>query len=262
MLGIPNRSRQVRRAGVTLVELLVVSSIIGMLASFMLPSLKRVREQARRTMCLSNLKHHAVGLFSYAEFSREYGPPIMMPLSGQSNRSFIQRSRPNGTVLQHLGYLWPDYVSDAPVFRCPSAKTLDAGGTIDRLGQPNPVPVAGNYTYAVHIPALQSPRLGAARHLAIVSDNFTQWRVSQLGHGHYAHKVGYNVLYTDGSANWYNDQDRSIARQRVQWDDERDDFNYNSIYDPDAQAPVDGYGSDMDIFRVWFAFCYNQPDPF
>ncbi len=251
-----------RQRALTVIELLVVTSIISLLGALMLPSMKKVREQSRRTVCLSNLKHNAVGLFTYAEFNREYGPPVMAPISGESNRTIIQRKRPDGTVSQHLGYLWPDYVSDAPVFRCPSAKTLDAGGSLDQLGQPNPVPIAGNYTYAVHIPALASPRLGAARHLAIASDNFTQYRFSQPGHGHFAHKVGYNVLYTDASASWYSDQAGKIAAQRVRWDDERDEFNYESIYDPEAEFPVDGYGSDMDIFRVWYSFCYNQPIAF
>ncbi len=213
-------------------------------------------------MCLANLKHHAVGLFSYAAYANEKGPPIMRPISGKSNRSIIQRRRPDGTVKQHLGYLWPDFVSDASVFRCPSAKSLDAGGLLEDLGKPNPRPVAGNYTYAVNIAAEQSPRIGASRHLAVVSDNFTQYRVSQMGHGFYAHKIGYNVLYTDGSASWYPDPDQSISHQQIQWDDERDDFTYESIYDPDAEVPASSYGSAMDIFRAWYAFCYNQPDPF
>lgn len=251
-----------RRSAVTLIELLVVASIISLLGTLMMPSLKRAREQAKLTVCLSHLKNNAVGLFSYAEFNREYGPPIMKPLSGKSNRSLIQRRRPDGTVLQHLGYLWPEYVSDARVFRCPSATTLDVGGRLEHLGMPNPVPVAGNYTYAVHIPALISPRLGASRNLAIVVDNFTQYRISQLGHGHYTHKIGYNVLYIDGSASWYSDPDQSIARQRIQWDDERDEFTYQDIYDPNAEIPPDSYGSNMDVFRAWHSFCYNLKDPF
>lgn len=244
-----------------MVELLVVAAIVSALSALMMPSLKKVREQSKRTVCLAHLKQHAVALFSYAEYHREYGPPVMAPISGESNRSLIQRQRPDGTLKQHLGYLWPSYVSGASVFRCPSATTLDAGGKLDQL-ETVPVPIAGSYTYAVHVPAEQSPRLGATRHLAIVSDNFTQWRFSGDGHGAYAHKVGYNVLYTDASADWYSDPQGKIAAQRVRWDDERDDFTYESIYDPNAEIPVDSYGSDMDIFRVWYAFCYNLPIEF
>lgn len=248
--------------GVTLIELMVVVSLMTGLAAMMMPSLKNAREQGRRTVCLANLKHHSTALFTYAEFNDELGPPVMKPLSGKSNRSYLQRKLSDGTVLHHLGRLWPDYVSDAKVFDCPSASKRDAGGKLTDLGQPFPKPVTGDYTYAVHIPALKSPHVGASRHLALASDNFAQWRVTQMGHGYYAHKIGYNVLYTDGSATWYPDPDESISHQKVQWDDERDDFTYESIYDPDAEIPVDSYGSDMDIFRVWYSFCYNKPDPF
>lgn len=40
----------------TLIELLIVIAIIGILLSFLLPSLKKVREKSLRAVCLSNLK--------------------------------------------------------------------------------------------------------------------------------------------------------------------------------------------------------------
>lgn len=244
-----------RRRGVTLIELLVVVTIMGLLASMMLPSMTRAREQARRTSCMANLKHLGVGLFTYATDYFEKGPPIMAPLGGRSNRSYLQI---NGNMA-NLGRLWPTYVNEPNVFRCLSAQKSDLGGTLDQLG--SAYPVAGNYTYAVHIPANESPRIGATRHLALASDNFVSWR-HQEGHGKYTHKEGYNVLYTDGSCGWYADPKGLIADRAVQWDREGDEFTYESIYDPTADVPPSSYGSAMDIFRVWFAFCYNKPVEF
>lgn len=50
----------------TLVELLVVISIIALLLSILMPSLSKVRESAKRIVCLSNLKQLGIGWTMYA----------------------------------------------------------------------------------------------------------------------------------------------------------------------------------------------------
>ncbi|GAA4452218.1 DUF1559 domain-containing protein [Novipirellula rosea] len=61
-----NTSAPTKRASAafTLVEMLVVISIIGVLATLMLPAINRARAAARGTQCQSNLKQFGVGLTS------------------------------------------------------------------------------------------------------------------------------------------------------------------------------------------------------
>ena len=53
------------RCGFTLIELLVVITIIGILAAMLFPVFGRVRENAYRVKCTSNLKQIGLGLAQY-----------------------------------------------------------------------------------------------------------------------------------------------------------------------------------------------------
>lgn len=53
------------RRGFTLVELLVVITIIGILLGLLLPAVQAAREAARKTSCSNNLKQYSLGLQNY-----------------------------------------------------------------------------------------------------------------------------------------------------------------------------------------------------
>ena len=62
------------RRGFTLVELLVVISIIALLVGILLPSLSKARTQARRAVCAANLNQIGIGLRSYINDNRDRMP--------------------------------------------------------------------------------------------------------------------------------------------------------------------------------------------
>ena len=67
-------SRRTIRRGFTLIELLVVVSIIALLLSILLPSLRAAKDQAKTTACLANLHAIYMGLVSYGADNKQCVP--------------------------------------------------------------------------------------------------------------------------------------------------------------------------------------------
>lgn len=122
---------RIKSIGFTLVELLVVISIIALLLSIMLPSLNAAREKARRVVCASNVKSQTTSAMIYSYDNKSYLP---LWWGGSNHRLSLASesgvATTNGTS-EHLKYynrkvslglLYPNYIRDGHAFYCPSGR--------------------------------------------------------------------------------------------------------------------------------------------
>ena len=100
------------RSGFTLVELLVVISIIVVLMAILFPAFQSAREKARQTRCISNLHSLDVAMKTYLQDYRRFPPPPYYDPVGQ----------------RYIGgpaALYPDYIQSHETMVCPADRKID-----------------------------------------------------------------------------------------------------------------------------------------
>jgi prepilin-type N-terminal cleavage/methylation domain-containing protein len=70
-----------QRVAFTLVELLVVITIIGVLVALLLPAIQAARDAARRSQCSNNLKQLALGVLNFESSFKHLPPSAIVDLS-------------------------------------------------------------------------------------------------------------------------------------------------------------------------------------
>lgn len=133
-----------RSRGFTVIELLVVFSIIGILISLLFPAVQNARESARRVACQSNLRQLGLAIAQYEtvhgslpmavippcvgapegvqgfKFNAQLLPLLEQPSLAQQLQARQQKPLLSAWFTTH-GSPLPEGVVSLPIFRCPSS---------------------------------------------------------------------------------------------------------------------------------------------
>jgi prepilin-type N-terminal cleavage/methylation domain-containing protein/prepilin-type processing-associated H-X9-DG protein len=118
---MPNKDK-----GFTLVELLVVISIMALLLSILVPSLGRARAMCKRIVCLSNMRQMCVAVQKYLANNNDFFPPAALDVYGptatetQYTWEFI-RTWKKGAWHYKPGLIWEGQ-GNIKIQQCPSFK--------------------------------------------------------------------------------------------------------------------------------------------
>lgn len=140
--------------GFSLIELLVVLSIIAILVGILLPVLSHVRGEARVIQCRSGLRQIGIAVHAYAvdnndhvvagpqPFGNHPGPEVPSPLIMLPDENDAARHTA-------LGLLWEqDYLSTPAIFLCPSAEGFARDNILQYLeGDKDMNVMFGSYVY-------------------------------------------------------------------------------------------------------------------
>jgi prepilin-type processing-associated H-X9-DG protein len=133
-------ARPARRRGFSLVDLLIVVSMIGVLVGLLLPALQSGREAARRTNCASNLRQLGIALHLFVSANHGKLPPrkvdnddrIADSIANPYNNPYRGKSRywfgevdenqpvPTDQLSFGNGTLTPFVEGNVRVFQCPN----------------------------------------------------------------------------------------------------------------------------------------------
>jgi len=206
-----------RQRAFTLVELLTVIAIIAILASILIPTIGKVRENARTSQCLSNVRQLALANLLYAG---ENKGQLIVHLNAQigtgSTAPYImpQAVRNEGNWQKAVAaYMNLDKVSARSRFICPSADMSGVSAADINNGNHSSYTVSmwlhSNAAGYGKIQALPAPIVMVAEMRVSNVDGTYAWNVNANGTGSYDSRIALfrhggdtrrNVAMTDGSA--------------------------------------------------------------
>ncbi len=119
-----NRRSPSQPRGFTLVELLVVITIIGVLVALLLPAVQAAREAARRLHCINNLKQIGLAAQGFHQQNNRFPPGYLGPIPAAN----VSGSYPSYQFIGCLPFLMP-FMELQSIW-----DTIDIDKSVDRIG--------------------------------------------------------------------------------------------------------------------------------
>jgi prepilin-type N-terminal cleavage/methylation domain-containing protein len=122
MITFARRTRTLAHPAFTLIELLTVIAIIGILAAILIPVVGSVRQKARATQCISNLRQIGTAAILYANENRNL-LPLMRVSPTPADHPFFGHPDADKTWHQKIApYMAMSQGQTRSRFSCPSAE--------------------------------------------------------------------------------------------------------------------------------------------